>query len=153
MVLTPRPLRVLRRCRAGDGRHGRAAGRDHDPTIEPVAAVEAIAAALIAIAVAIGLAHHRRGAFLVRIDAHRYVAQHVFVQALLPLDLGQRGGRGVELEQGEMRLAVLADAERERLDAPVFRIADELAAEAFETPLKLAVISSTCCALRSWRAR
>src|SRR5205085_3221245 len=40
------------------------------------------------------------------------------------------------LEQGEVGLAVLADAERERLDAPVFRVADELAAEALDDALE-----------------
>src|SRR5438128_610246 len=94
--------------------------------IETVPPVEAAAAALVTFAIPVHLAHHRRGAFLVFVDAHRQRAQHIFGKTLLPLDLGQRGGRGIELEQREVRLAVLADAERERFDTPVFRIADEL---------------------------
>src|SRR5205814_1628073 len=90
---------------------------------EAVATIaEASTAALVALAVAVGLAHHRGRALFVLVDAHRQVAQHVFRQPLLALDLGQRGRRRVELEHGEVGFAVLADAERERLHAPVFRI-------------------------------
>src|SRR4051812_16042580 len=91
--------------------------------IEAVAPVEAATAALVTFAIPVDLAHHRRGAFLVFVDTHRQRPQHVFGEALLPLDLGQRSRRRIELEQREVRLAVLADAKRERLDAPVFRIA------------------------------
>src|SRR5205085_3754115 len=63
--------------------------------------------------------------------------QHVFGKPLLALDFGQRGRRRIELEQREVRLAVLTDAERERLDAPVFRVADKLAAEALDDALEV----------------
>src|SRR5687767_14153411 len=105
--------------------------------IETVATVEAPAAALITIAISVGLAQHRRGTFLVLVDAHREVAQHVFRETLLPLDFADGRGRRVELEQGEMRLAVLADAVGERLDPPVFRVADQLAAETFDDALEV----------------
>src|SRR4051812_33734922 len=104
--------------------------------IETVATVEAATAALVTFAIPVHLAHHRGRALLVLVDAHRQRPQHVFREALLPLDLGQRGGGRIELEQREVRLAVLADAERKRLDAPVFRIADELATEAFDDALE-----------------
>src|SRR6185295_3501719 len=68
--------------------------------IKAIAPVEAAAAAVVAVAIPVDLAHHRRGPFLVLVDAHREVAQHVFAQSLLPLDLGQRGRRRIELEQG-----------------------------------------------------
>src|SRR3954468_15814295 len=80
------------------------------PTIAPVAAIETVApvepaaAALIALAIAVRLAHHCRGTFLVLVDAHREVAQHVLAQTLLAFDLGDRGSRRIEPEQGEMRL-------------------------------------------------
>src|SRR5689334_7718170 len=86
---------------------------------EPAAAAKAAFTALVALAVAIGLAHHRRRAFLELVNAHRQVAQDVFVDPLLPLDLDDRGRRRIDVQQREMRLAVLSDAERERLDAPV----------------------------------
>ena len=87
-----------------------------------IAAVATIAA-LVAI-VAVGLAHHRRGAFLVRLDADGEVAQHVFVEALLALDLVERRRRRVDVEQRHVRLAVLADAVGERLHAPIFGLGD-----------------------------
>src|SRR2546423_5195980 len=105
--------------------------------VEPVAAVEAIATPLVAVAIPVDLTHQGRGPFLVLIDANGEIAQHVFGEALLPLDLGQRGGRRIELEQGEMRLAVLADAEGERLDAPVFRVADKLATKPLDDALEV----------------
>src|SRR5262245_32354374 len=82
----------------------------------------ALAAALLAVAIAIGLAHHRRRTGLVLLDPHREVAQHVLVQPLLPLDFGERRGRGVHIHQGEMRLAVLAQAIAQRLEAPILAI-------------------------------
>src|SRR5262249_41059396 len=74
--------------------------------------------------------------FFVLVDAHGQVADHVFGEPLLPLDLGQRRRRRVELEHGEVGFAVLANAERKRLDAPVFGVGDELAAEAFDDALE-----------------
>ncbi len=101
-----------------------------EATVAAEAAV-AEAAALVALTVAIDLAHHRRGAFLEFFDADGEVAQHVFVDALLTLDLGQRGRRRVDIEQREVRLAVLLDAEVQRLHAPVFVLGD-LAAQTLD---------------------
>ena len=70
------------------------------------------------------------------VDAHGEIAQHVFVDALLPLDLGDRGRRRVDVDQREMRLAVLADAVGEGLHAPIFGLGD-LAAQTFDDGLEL----------------
>src|SRR5262245_37141500 len=100
-------------------------------SIEPVAAAKAAAAAkatavaaLVALAITISLAHHRRGTFLELINAHGDIANDVFVDALLTLDLDQRGRRRIDVEKREVRLAVLADAEGQGLDAPVFVLGD-----------------------------
>ena len=99
---------------------------------EAIAAIaEAAAAALVALAVALDLAHHGRRAFLKLVDANGEIAQHVFVDALLALDLHDRGRRGIKVEQREMRLAVLVDAEVQRLHAPVFVLGD-LATQTFD---------------------
>src|SRR4051794_31341383 len=108
------------------------------PAVAPIAAIEAVATveaattALIAFAIPVRLAHHRRGTFFMFVDAYREVAQDVLAQTLLALHLGDGRGRRIEPEQGEMRLAVLLDTERERLDAPIFRRVDQFAAEAFD---------------------
>src|SRR6202035_1787785 len=86
------------------------------------------AAAVVAIAVAIGFAHHRRGTFLMLFDANGEIADHVFADPLLPLDLGDRGGGAIDVQQHEMRLAVLVHAIGEGAYAPVFHL-DDLAAE------------------------
>ena len=67
---------------------------------------------------------------------------------LLPLHLVDRGRRGVDVEQREMRLAVLVDAVGEGLDAPIFDLAD-LAAKRSMTPLNCSVNASTCWAVTS----
>ena len=59
-----------------------------------------------------------------RIDADRDETQNVLADAHLTLHLGDRGRRRVDVEQGEMRLAVLLDPVGERLDAPVLGLAD-----------------------------
>ena len=51
-------------------------------------------------------------------------AQHVLVEAELTLELGDRGRRRVDVDEGEVRLAVLLDAVRERLDAPVLDLGE-----------------------------
>jgi hypothetical protein len=71
---------------------------------------EAAAAAFVALAIAIHFPHHRGRAFFQFLDPHREVAHDIFTQTLLALDLIDRGGRGIEIEHGEMRLAVLAQA-------------------------------------------
>src|SRR6476659_2193250 len=82
-------------------------------TVTASEAVEPVTAALIALAIAVGLAHHRGGAFLVLVDPDGEIAQHVFRETLLPLDFGECGRRRIELEHREVGLAVLPDAERE----------------------------------------
>src|SRR5689334_8812223 len=72
------------------------------------------AAAIVTLAVAIGLAHHGGGAFLELLDANAQVAEHVFADPLLALDLGDGRGRRIDVEQHEMRLAILVDAIGER---------------------------------------
>ena len=54
----------------------------------------------------------------------------------LTLGFGQGGRRGVDVDQGEMRLAVLLDPVGEGLDAPIFDLADR-AAEAGHDGLEL----------------
>src|SRR5215510_14771583 len=101
-----------------------------------LALAAALAAALLAIAVAVGLAHHGRRPGLVLVDAHREVAQDILVEALLPFDLGKRRRGRVHVHEGEMRLAVLAQAVAERLEAPVLGFADG-AAHLFNDSLEL----------------
>ena len=106
-----------------------------DPDLMPVAVAEAAtaakattaakaAAALVALTVAIDLAHHRGRTFLQLFDAHGEIADDVFVDALLTLDFGERGCRRIDVEKREVRLAVLLDAEVQRLHAPVLVLGD-----------------------------
>src|SRR5690348_7650520 len=97
--------------------------------VATIAVAEAAAAVTALVAVAVRLAHHRRGAFLELFDADGEIAQHVLREALLALDLGQRSGRRLDVEQRDVRLAVLADAVGEGLQPPVLVLGD-LAAEA-----------------------
>src|ERR1700752_3769846 len=103
--------------------------------VTAIEAVETVAAAFIALAITVGLAHHRGRAFLVLVDTDGEIAQHIFRETLLPLDLGECGRRRIELQHGEVRLAILLDAEREALDAPVLGIAYEFPAEALDDTL------------------
>src|SRR6516164_7251851 len=59
------------------------------------------------------------------------IADHVFTDALLPLDLGDRRRRRVDVEQHEVRLPILVHAVGEGAHAPVFRLGD-LAAVLFD---------------------
>ena len=63
-------------------------------------------------------------------------AQNVFVDAHLAFHLGQGGRGGVDVEQREVRLAVLLDPVGEGLDAPVFDLFD-LAAGGGDDPFIL----------------
>src|SRR5262249_40687412 len=90
---------------------------------------------LVALAVAVDLAHHRGGAILERVHANGQIAQDVLAEALLPLDLVEGGGRRVDVEHREMGLAVLAQAVGQRLDAPLLGLGDlaaHLLDDAFE---------------------
>src|SRR5712672_1263470 len=61
------------------------------------------AAAIVAFAVTIGLAHHRRGTFLMLFDANGEVADDVFADPLLPLDLRDRSRGRIDVDQHEVR--------------------------------------------------
>src|SRR6185503_14171600 len=103
-------------------------------TIAPEAAfaiTAETAATIVALAVTIGLAHHRRGTFLVLFDADGEVADDVFRDPLLPLDLGDRGRGRFDVHQHEMCLAILVHAVGEGAHAPVLGLGD-LAAEPFD---------------------
>src|SRR6476661_7220533 len=63
--------------------------------IAAVLATVAIAEAA-ALTIAVDLAHHRGGTFLVHVHANREVAQHVLAEPLLPLDLVEGGRRRVD---------------------------------------------------------
>src|SRR6516225_130646 len=89
------------------------------------------AATIVALAVAICFPHHGRGSFLKLLDAHAQIADHVFTDAFLPLDLGDRRRRRVDVEQHEVRLPILVHAVGEGAHAPVFRLGD-LAAVLFD---------------------
>src|SRR5262252_3095430 len=80
--------------------------------------------AIVALAVAVDLAHHRGGTFLVLVHANREVAQHVLAEPLLPLDLVEGGRRRVDIEQGKMCLAVLTQTVGEGLHAPLLGLGD-----------------------------
>jgi len=72
-------------------------------------------AAIATLAVVIALAQLRGRAFFQLVHAEGQNAQDVFVQPLLTLHFRDRGRRGVDVEQREMRLAVLVDAVGEDL--------------------------------------
>ena len=59
-----------------------------------------------------------------RVDADREVAEHILVEPFLALDLIERGGRPINIEQSHVRFAVLADAVGEGLQAPIFVLGD-----------------------------
>src|SRR5579872_2346108 len=90
---------------------------------ESAVAVTARAAAPV-VAVAIGFAHHGRRTFLELFDADGEIADHIFTDPLLALDLGNRGRRRIDIEQHEMRLAVLVHAIGERTHPPVLGLGD-----------------------------
>src|SRR4029079_14586266 len=89
-------------------------------TAAAFAAAASIAPRAAIVAVAVGFAHHRGGTILERVDADREVAEHVLMEAFLALDLVQRCRRRIVIEQGHVRLAVVADAVVEGLQAPIF---------------------------------
>ncbi len=70
------------------------------------------------------------------LDGDRHVAQHVFGDAHLALHLVDGSGRGIDVHEDVMRLAVLLDAVGEGLQAPVFGTPD-LAAICFDDALVL----------------
>src|SRR5262249_43561221 len=93
------------------------------------ALAEAAARAAVAVAVVARAAlQHGRRAFLERLDAHGQVAQHVLVDAHLPLHLGDGGGGRIDVEEDVVPLAVLLDAVGDVAQAPMLLLGD-LAAE------------------------
>src|SRR5262249_51596210 len=80
--------------------------------------------AIIALAIAVDLTHHRGGTFLVLVHANREVAQHILAEPLLSLDLIEGGRRRVDIEQGEMCLSVLTQTVGEGLHAPLLGLGD-----------------------------
>src|SRR6516165_10624038 len=100
-------------------------------SVRPVAAIAPVAArsaraAVVAIAV-LALAQHRRGAGFMLVNADGEIADDVLVDAQQPLDLDDRlGGRG-DVQQREVRLAVLLDAEGKRLHPPRLDLGDRAA--------------------------
>ena len=86
------------------------------------------------------------------VDAEREVTQDVLVEAQRALELDHRLGRGGDVHEREMRLAVLLDAVRQGLQAPGLDLGDR-AAERRDLRLQRSVSVSTCCCVTSWRAR
>ena len=84
------------------------------------------------------------------LDADGDEADHVFAQPHLTLHLGDRRVRRVDIEEREMRLAVLADPVGERLDAPIFLLAI-LPPVCSMTDLYCSMSASTCWAVTSGR--
>src|SRR5207247_6514273 len=58
------------------------------------------------------------------VDANGEEADHVLVDVRLALELGDRGGRSIEVQRDVMRLAVLGDAIGEGAQAPGFGLHD-----------------------------
>src|SRR5207248_8043282 len=81
-------------------------------------------ATVVTFAVTIGLAHHCGRAFLVLLDADAEITDDVFADPLLALDLGDRRRRRVDVQQHEVRLAVLVHAVGEGTYAPVLGLGD-----------------------------
>jgi hypothetical protein len=100
-------------------------------SISTVAAIRPVAArsarsAIVAVAV-LALPQHRRRAGFMLVDADGEVADDVLVDAQEALDLDHRLGGAGDVEKREVRLAVLLDAERERLQSPRLDLGDRAA--------------------------
>ncbi len=108
--------------------HGRRRGRRsrHRRHAAEAAATTAEAATITTVAalVAVALAHHHRRLGLVRFDLDGEEAQHLGREAHAPLHLGHGRGRGIDVEQREVRLAALLDLVGEAFDAPVLALGD-----------------------------
>src|ERR1700734_482675 len=87
-------------------------------------AVATVAPAVVAVAIALRPAHHGGGTLFVLFDPDGEIAQHVFIETLQPLDLVDRGRRRIDVQQREMRLAVLAQPVGQGFHAPVFVFGD-----------------------------
>src|SRR5687767_8465809 len=90
-------------------------------TVTVAAAAATVAAITLA---ALGTAHHRRRAGFMRVDADGEETDDVLVDIGLALELGDRRGRGIDVEHDVMRFAVLGDAVGEAAQAPGFGLGD-----------------------------
>ena len=81
-------------------------------------------APVVPLPVAIGFAHHCGRAFLELVHANGEIAQYILVEALLSLDLVECGGRRVDIEHREMRLAILAQTVRQGPHPPLLGLRD-----------------------------
>ena len=94
------PIVVARTARAAIAPETAAIAVATETAFAPIAPETAIAVAaepaatVVTIAIAIGLAHHRRGTFLVLFHPNGEIADDVFADAFLPLDFGDHRGRG-----------------------------------------------------------
>ena len=88
------------------------------------AASRTLVARVAPVVAAAGGAHHHGGVLVELVHAQRQEAHDLLVDRHLALHLGQRGGRGGDVHQRVMRLAVLADAVGQRLHAPVLDLSD-----------------------------
>src|SRR5690606_24135242 len=95
-----------------------------EPAAAEPATVAAAEAAAIATLVAILLAHHDRRLGLELLDAQRHEAEDIRRKAHAPLHLSDGRGRGFDVEQRIVCLAVLLDLVGEALEAPVFSLGD-----------------------------
>src|SRR5205085_9377940 len=92
-------------------------------TVAAIAAIAAratVAAVATIAAVALLAAHHRRRTLFMVVDADGEEADDVLVDVGLALELGNRRGRGIDVEGDVMGLAVLGDAVSEAAQAPGF---------------------------------
>src|SRR5689334_7056561 len=88
------------------------------------AEVRAIVAVGATLAFLVATAHHGRRARLMLVHADGEEADDVLVDVRLALELGDRGGRGIDVESDIVRLAVLRDAISEAAKAPVLGLGD-----------------------------
>src|ERR1700733_7297831 len=97
-------------------------------SVSPIATIRPIPtrstrSAIVAIAI-LALAQHSRGSGLMLIDAYGEIADDVLIEAEQALDLDHRLGRGGNVQEREMSLAVLLDAEGKRLQTPRLDLGD-----------------------------
>src|SRR3569833_1603884 len=93
-------------------------------TTRAVATIATTFAVIATLAVALLLAHHHRRAFFMAVDADGHVADHVFVDLRLALQLGHDVARRVDFEHHVVRLAVLGDLVRQAAQTPILGLDD-----------------------------
>src|SRR4029077_972719 len=92
------------------------------PQIPPIPTRSA-RSAVVAIAL-LALAQHSRRSGLMLVDAYGEIADDVLIEAQQALDLDHRRGRRRNVQEREMSLAVLLDAEGKRLQTPRLDLGD-----------------------------